>query len=39
MYESLDEHFEEISNTRSHMLGTQMQPIQGFGDSNFHIWQ
>jgi hypothetical protein len=31
-------HFKERSNSWSHMLGTQIPFIQGFGASNFHIW-
>ena len=30
MYESLDGHFKERNNNRSHMLGTQIPSIQGF---------
>ena len=35
-YESLDGHIMERSS-QSHMLGTQIPSIQGFGASNFHI--
>jgi hypothetical protein len=38
MFESLDGHLKERSNNWSHMLGTQIPSIQGFGDSNFHIY-
>ena len=37
-YESLDGHFKERSNSRNHMLGTQIASIQGFGASYFYIW-
>ena len=36
--ESLDGHFKERSSNWSHMLGTQIPCIQGFGASYFHIW-
>ena len=36
--ESLDGHFKKRSSSWSHMLGTQIPFIQGFGASNSHIW-
>ena len=38
MYESFDENFKERSGNWSHMLGTQIPSIQGFGASDFHVW-
>ena len=38
MYGSLDGHLKERNGSQSHMLGTQIPSIQGFGASNFHIW-
>ena len=37
MYESLDGNFKERSDSRSHLLGSQIPFIQGFGVSYFHI--
>ena len=37
MYESFYGHMKERINSWSHMLGTQIPFIQGFGASNFHI--
>ena len=34
MYEHLDGHFKERSRSWSHMFGTQIPSIQGFGASN-----
>ena len=38
MYESLHGNFKERNGSQSHMLGTQISSIQGFGSSYFHIW-
>ena len=37
-YESLDGHLGERSSSWSHMLGTQIPFVQGFGASYFHVW-